>query len=239
VAPDKGEETMSLLSLVQDACALVGIDVPTSVLSSTDPTYTQFGYLAQFEGDELSREFKWREQKVAGDFTGDGTTTIWALPDDFDRFTTEMRRESSVLLGLDGPVSDDEFLDANVRNWNPTIPYFRLFNGNIETVPAVADGQQIRFEYVSSYWITDSMGTAKARFTADSDLSLLPERLVTLGLVWRWKRAKGLDYAEEFRTYEKEKMKQMHVDGGTPRLRMTEGRDFFHPYMKNAYTVVP
>ena len=176
---------MSLLSLTQDACALVGIDVPTSVLSSTDPTYTQFGYLAQFEGDELSREFKWREQKVAGDFTGDGTTTIWALPDDFDRFTTEMRRESSVLLGLDGPVSDDEFLDAQVRNWNPTIPYFRLFNGNIETVPAVADGQQIRFEYVSSYWITDSMGVAKARFTADSDLSLLPERLVTLGLVTR------------------------------------------------------
>lgn len=230
---------MSLLTIVQDACALVGIDVPTVVTSSTDATYTQFVYLAQFEGDELMRKHKWREQKVAADFTGDGTTTTWALPEDFDRFTTEQRRESSVLLGLDGPVSDDEFLDAQVRGWNPTIPYFRLFNGNIETVPAVADGQMIRFEYISSYWITDSGGTLKARFTADSDLSLLPDRLVTLGLVWRWKRAKGLDYAEEFRTYQMEKLQQARVDGGTPRLRMSEGRDYMHPYLKNAYTVIP
>ena len=230
---------MSLLTIVQDACALVGIDVPTSVVSSTDATYTQFVYLAQFEGDELMRKHKWREQKVAADFTGDGTTTTWALPEDFDRFTTEQRRESSVLLGLDGPVSDDEFLDAQVRGWNPTIPYFRRFNGNIETVPAVADGQMIRFEYISSYWITDSGGTLKARFTADSDLSLLPDRLVTLGLVWRWKRAKGLDYAEEFRTYQMEKLQQARVDGGTPRLRMSEGRDYMHPYLKNAYTVIP
>jgi hypothetical protein len=230
---------MSLLSLVQDACALVGLDVPMAVASSTDPTYTQFMYLAQFEGDELSRRYKWREQKVAADFTGDGITTTWALPEDFDRFTTEQRRESSILLGLDGPVSDDEFLDAQVRGFNPTIPYYRLFNGNIETTPAVADGQQVRFEYISSYWITDNMGVAKARFTADSDLSLLPDRLVTLGLVWRWKRAKGLDYAEEFRTYQMEKLQQARVDGGSPRLRLAEGSDYFHPYTKNAYSVTP
>lgn len=229
---------MSLLSLIQDACALVGIDVPTSVVSSTDQTYTQFVYLAQFEGDELVRRYKWREAKVAADFTGDGVTTTWALPDDFYRFTTEQRRESSILLGLDGPVSDDEFLDAQVRAWNPTVPYFRLFNGNIETTPAVADGQQVRFEYISTNWITDSGGTLKARFTADSDISLLPERLISLGAVWRWKRAKGLDYAEEFRTYQLEKLNEARVDGGTPRLRMSEGNDYFHPYTRNAYTVV-
>lgn len=230
---------MSLLTIVSDACALVGIDVPTSVISSTDQTYVQMVYLAQFEGDELSRTFKWRQQKVVADYTGDGSTTLWALPEDFDRFTTENRRQSSILLGLQGPVSDDEFLDAQVRGFRPTIPYFRLIGDNIETTPAVSDGQQIKFEYISSYWITDSGGTAKARFTADSDLSLIYDRLITLGVVWRWKRAKGLDYAEEFRTYQMEKMRQAHVDGGTPRLRLAEGQDYWHPYMKNAYSVTP
>lgn len=228
---------MSLLTLTQDACALVGIDVPTAVVSSTDPTYTQFVYLAQYEGDEMNRAHKWRKQKVQANFTGDGTTTVWALPADFERFTTEQRRQSSILLGLQGPVSDDEFLDAQVRGFNPTIPYWRVNGDNIETVPAVRDTQIVKFEYVSSYWLTDSGGTAKARFTADTDLSLLPERLLTLGVVWRWKRAKGLDYAQELADYKMEVARQMHTDGGTPRLRMSEGRDFYHPYMKNAYVV--
>lgn len=230
---------MTLLTAVQDVCSLVGLSQPLSAVSSTDDTVRQMVTFAQYEGDELSRVARWRQQKVAADFTGDGTTKTWALPEDFDRFNTEMRRESSVLLGLDGPVSDDEFLDADARNFNPTIPYWRLFNDNIETVPAVADGQQIRFEYISSYWITDSGGTPKARFTADTDLSLLPERLIVLGVVWRWKRAKGLDYAEEYRTYQFEKIRQARVDGGTPRLRLSEGQDYYHPYMKNAYTVTP
>jgi hypothetical protein len=39
---------------------------------------------------------------------------------------------------------------------------------------------------------------------ADNDYSVLPERLITLGCIWRYKRALGLDYSEEFRTYEKE-----------------------------------
>lgn len=228
---------MSLLTVTQDACALVGLEVPTAVASNTDTTYSQFMYIAQFEGDELNRAHKWRKQKVQASFTGDGSTTVWALPTDFERFTTEARRQSSILLGLQGPVSDDEFLDAQVRGFNPTIPYWRLTGDNIETVPSVKSGQVVTFEYVSSYWITDSGGTPKARFTADSDLSLLPDRLLTLGLVWRWKRAKGLDYAEEFRSYQMEKTKQMHTDGGIPRLRMTEGRDYHHPYMKNAYVV--
>ena len=94
---------MSLLTLTQDACALVGIDVPTAVVSSTDPTYTQFVYLAQYEGDEMNRAHKWRKQKVQASFTGDGSTTIWALPTDFERFTTEQRRASSILLGLQAP----------------------------------------------------------------------------------------------------------------------------------------
>ena len=228
---------MSLLTISQDACALLGLSVPTAVASSTDETYSQLVYFAQFEGDEINRAYKWRKQKVQASFTGDASTTVWALPTDFERFTTEQRRQSSVLLGLQGPVSDDEFLDAYVRGFNPTIPYWRVFGDNIETVPAVKSGQVVMFEYISTYWITDSGGTAKARFTADSDLSLIPDRLITLGVVWRWKRAKGLDYAEEFRTYQIEKARAMYTDGGTPRLRMGEGADYAHPYMKNAYTV--
>lgn len=230
---------MSLLSCLQDAYALtIGDDLPNAFASSTDATFRQFVTYAQYEGDKLNLDAKWRKQKVTASFTGDGTTTVWALPTDFNRFTTEMRRQSSILLGLQGPVSDDEFLDAQVRGFNPTIPYWRVSSDNIETVPAVKDGQTVTFEYVSNYWITDSGGTPKARFTADTDLILLPEILIVLATVYRWKRAKGLDYAQELADFKMECAKQAHIDGGLPRLRMAEGRDYMHPYMKNAYTVI-
>lgn len=36
----------------------------------------------------------------------------------------------------------------------------------------------------------------------DDDTSLVPERLVRMGLKWRIKHAKGLDYSEDFNVYE-------------------------------------
>ena len=43
---------------------------------------------------------------------------------------------------------------------------------------------------------------APAAWAADSDLSLISERLIRLGAVWRWKRRKGFDYSEEMNDYE-------------------------------------
>jgi hypothetical protein len=36
----------------------------------------------------------------------------------------------------------------------------------------------------------------------DDDVLLLREDLFKLGLEWRWKKAKGLEYAQEFADYE-------------------------------------
>ena len=65
---------MSLLTLVQQAAILCGIEAPSAVASATDVTTAQFRVLAQQEGDELSRAFDWRRLKVQATITGDGTT---------------------------------------------------------------------------------------------------------------------------------------------------------------------
>ena len=39
-------------------------------------------------------------------------------------------------------------------------------------------------------------------FTSDTDTTELNEELLTLSLIWRWNRAKGLDYAEDMRNFE-------------------------------------
>ena len=49
---------------------------------------------------------------------------------------------------------------------------------------------------------------------------LLPETLLLMGLRWRWKKEKGVDYAEDFRTYESQVKDALGRDGGKPILNM-------------------
>ena len=62
--------------------------------------------------------------------------------------------------------------------------------------------------------------TYKQYFTLDTDTTLLPEDLVIQGLRWRWKKEKGLDYAEDFRTYEMQVKDAIGRDGGKPTLHL-------------------
>lgn len=81
----------TLLQLVQTASAELGLTVPTIVVGSNDIQVTQFYYLANALGKEVSREFPWEELNKAYRFytqyletTGDvveNTTTLTNLAD--------------------------------------------------------------------------------------------------------------------------------------------------------------
>jgi len=213
---------MSLLSLVQDAMVLCGFESPSAVYSSSDPTVSQFKTLSQVEGDILSRRYDWRRLKVLDDYTGDGTTTTFSLPTDFDRFVTGFPffLDESPQLPLE-MVTDDRMLALKVAQTNPTRPVWRLFGNSVEFYPAPETTDVIKFEYRSKYWIVEETETtSKARWTADTDVAVIPERLITLGLVWRYKKSKGFEYGEDFRTYELEVTKAGSVDGGRQTIAM-------------------
>ena len=74
----------------------------------------------------------------------------------------------------------------------------------VEFFPVLGVGEVITFVYAQGGWITNAAGQQYPTplWQADSDLSLLPERLIRLGAVWRWKRRKGFDYSEEMNDYE-------------------------------------
>jgi hypothetical protein len=213
---------MSLLSLVSDAMTLCGFDAPTSVIGNTDPTVTLFKALSQVEGDILSRRADWRSTKVAGTLTGDGSTTLFDLPSDFDRFMTAYPfwRDNTPSQPL-MQVTDDRMLSMKVAAVTPTRPVWRLFGDQIEFYPAPDSGDVVKYEYRSSQWILDDDGTTrKATWAEDADTAVFPERLITLGCIWRFKREKGFDYAEEFRTYQIEVTRAESRDGGRQTIQM-------------------
>jgi hypothetical protein len=70
--------------------------------------------------------------------------------------------------------------------------------------PVPAAGADLMFEYHSRCWLTSVDGvTYRTAWASDDDVALLDEDLMTAGLVWRWKQAKGLEYAEDFAKYER------------------------------------
>lgn len=235
---------MSLLTSIQDAMVICGLESPSSAYASGDPTVAQFVALAQVEGDELSRFHDWRKLKVAGTITGDGTTTLWDLPTDFDRFLSGMTFWSEESPGdmIPGPIRDDDLLAMKAMQSDPPEPVWRLFGDDIEIWPALDNGEIVRYEYRTANWILDNNGTTtKARWAADTDTALVPERILTLGVVWRWKQTKGLEYSEAFRSYQFERTKAAARDGGMGIIKLAESgkADIARMGRPAIYTVTP
>jgi hypothetical protein len=92
--------------------------------------------------------------------------------------------------------------------------------------PAPAADQEIYFEFITKNWISaadDSI--TRSRWALDTDYALLDEDIITLGVIWRWLKAKNFDYSEDFRTYEIRKMNAMARDGGKMRKTLASGYD--------------
>jgi hypothetical protein len=82
--------------------------------------------------------------------------------------------------------------------------------------PTPSAAETIAYEYVSKYWCGDLDDTTptQSRWAVDTDEPFLDAELMTLGCVWRFLRARGLDYSEAFRTYEDAVVNRMAHDGG-------------------------
>lgn len=128
----------------------------------------------------------------------------------------------SVYSGGSGGTNGTATLTVNggaVPSYTSTSPVFTQFSGtisgnvlaSIETItsgayfalppsPTTVTGGGLVQAQVN---ITSSTAPVyKFTFTADTDVALIDEKLLTTGLEWRWLKSKGLDYAEEFRRYE-------------------------------------
>jgi hypothetical protein len=201
---------MSLLQIVSDVCLEVGVAVPVTAASNPDPTIQQIILLAMRSGNDFRDRWNWlaMKQQTPATFTGDGTTTLFTFPASGQLFWSlqpSMTFTSSVYPAtpLIGPINEDDLLllKALPFNTQPSV-WRRVFSNQIEFFPALGAGEIVSYVYASTLWIQSAGAVAQARWLADTDVSIIPEDLITLATVWRWKRAQGLDYAEEMRTAE-------------------------------------
>lgn len=210
---------MTLLTTVQYFCRRTGLPVPLAVSGSGDSQILQVMALLEEEGNDLTMRGDWEMLTREASHTTTATEDQGALDDiatnGFRSIKNDTIWDRSSRLPVLGPMTPKNWQAMKALVTQGPRYTYRIRNGNLLVNPAPAASLSWYFEYMSKNWILGSDGTTyKQYFTADDDTMLLPEDLLLVGLRWRWKKEKGLEYAEDFRTYEMQVKNYLGNDGG-------------------------
>lgn len=225
---------MALLQVIQYVCGRTGVTVPASVLGTQDPQVLQLLRLLEEEGSDLRKRGPWngiiKETTWSSTAAEDQGALTTLAASGFDYIKKDTFWDRTDILPVHGPLSDDEWQSRKaLASVGPRYCY-RIRGGKLLINPVPAASHTFAFEYASTYWILGADGTTyKQYFTLDTDTILLPEELVIMGLRWRWKKEKGFDYAEDFRTYEMQVKDALGRDGSKRTLAMDGGRHSMMP----------
>lgn len=225
---------MSLLQIVQSAAVRFGLSSPNSAASNTDLNIQQIVALVNEEGQELAARASWQELTRESSFTtvaaeAQGSITTLA-GSDFSFVLNETMWNRTQRRPLFGPKSPAQWQQLQAQFVQGPWQQYRIRGNQVLFIPAPAAGQLVYFEWVSKNWATDSTGaTGKTSMTADTDIGVLDERLITLGAIWRFKAAKKFDYAEDFQKYEQAVEDALARNSSKPRLNLAGTDTDYYP----------
>jgi len=208
-------QSLTLLQAVQEVSRRHGIIVPSGVVASTDETILQLWGMANETMEELNERYKWPQLFTRYSFNHGGGTNYLALVTsgpsavaavaDWRSYVPRTLWDDTAGLELIGPVTEKDWQAAVNLNISAGRYMYRFYGTGLYIFPkpTVLGSVTFRLEYYSSGVITDSTGaTVKDSFTADTDICRIPSRLLVQGIRWRYKKEKGLPYAEDKDTYE-------------------------------------
>lgn len=175
---------------------VISVDSPTQVTMDRTSTLTQTGATLSFG------------------------KSAYPIPSDLKYFVTQTFWDANYRWQLLGPLEAQE---RDVIRWgiSPVGPRRRFwFRDNlmiINPTPSVS-GDMIAYDYYSSGWCSSASGTPQSLWAADTDVYNLDDDCFVLGLKYRFRQAKGLDYTKEIDDYRMACQRVMARDGGNRNL---------------------
>lgn len=224
----------TLLTIIQEFTDRRGLDRPGAVMSSQDDTIRQLRTLVnEVVADICGRGGAWSKLKKEATFltlAAELQGTIAAIaPWGFRRLIANSAFNRTTRTALFGPRGSAEWQQSEALPATGPFYSYRIWQGNFYLQPAPPANHTIAFEYESDFAISDAPGTTfKKRFSADTDLFLLNSDMLFLGLNAKFRREKGLSYAQEQSDYEylltqelgnDPQKGEVNMAGGTSNLR--------------------
>lgn len=197
---------MSLLSIIKNVAIKVGVNVPSSVIGSTNQEVVELLAFANEEGRELTRRHNWQIIRKEKTFTSLATEEQAALPSDFDHFINETFWNRTRKHPLNGPLTPQQW--QYNKSWvsSPVTDSFTVRGGKILINPVPTAGETMAYEYISKNFCQSSSLVGQSEWLADTDTGVLDEALMELGTLVRFKLSKGLDAGSDIAKYDTQVM---------------------------------
>lgn len=218
---------MNCLQIMQTACRRIGIPSPAAAVTSTDLQVLQILSLSEEEGQEQATRYQWQTLRGEATFTTVAAqlqTTVSAIAPGLDYIVNETIWNRTLRRPVYGPKSAQDWQQSIANQINGPFNSFRVMGDAINFYPVPSAGDSCYFEYQSKNWISTSAGATSDTWTNDADTPKLSGYLIVLGTIWRWKQAKGLDYAEDYAKYERHLADAMVRDASKPVLDLSGAR---------------
>lgn len=226
----------SILEISQSAADELSVIRPADVgVSALDPTAQKlFRHLTRTCRD-LSGRFDWQSLRREKTFTTSGVALqANAIPSDFQRFVKETMFNRTRRVPVCGPLTPSEW-QCLQASFNTAIDDQFIQRGNdIYFAGRTVSGETIAYEYITKYigrteGSDDTPSVELAAFTQGSDVAYFDDELLISGTVWRYLKAEGRDYSEEFRAHERRFQDLTKMDGGRRVLDMSGKSDTARP----------
>lgn len=202
---------MTLLTILQDVVDEIGATArPSIVVGSADQTVRQLLALSNREGRQLVKDANWTVLQRLHSFTTVVSQAEYDLPSDYARVVVDTEWDEDQKWPLHGPMSPQGWrvLKVSVLGGGQVGKRYRVYRSTTSTArkffvdptPSTS-GETLSFFYISKDWCASAAGATQEAWAADDDELLFDEELFKLGVIVRYKRAKGFDFASESDEY--------------------------------------
>jgi hypothetical protein len=224
---------MTCLSIIQTVFSELGLTPPNSAVGSSDSQVSNIVALCNREGNLLAARYDWTALQTEATFTTlaqEDQGAIETIAPGYKYILNDTIWNRTLRRPVFGPRTPQSWQQQKAFAINGPWSSHRIKAGHIFMFPVPSAGEDCYFEYISKNWCTDSTGaTGYSAWNNDADIPVLDENLLILGTIWRWKKLKGFEYAEDFADYERLVLDTFAKDGGRDWLSLTNTKYDIQP----------
>lgn len=185
---------MTLLTIANSLARNVGLEETDQVIGSPRREWAEVAEYSNLVGEELARRVDFGALHETQTLTGDGAEKTYDLGPYFSRIGSGIAVSFSTATVR--PLTRAEWASLTPVVGSPR--YFLLEGDKVTLWPYLPDGAVVSLQAYTKAWCSN--GTDE--WAADTDTSLIDEDLMLKGLIVRWRRQKGMDYADYEAEYE-------------------------------------
>ena len=144
---------MSLLTVVQNTCAVVGVTSPQAVVANITANRTMQEMLAL--ANEMAQRIAydsrdWQKLILTNVFTGDGVTTSFPMPANYKRMllNSNVWSSANTLQPMTFISDADEWMQRRASNWSSPVGEWTILGGKMLFWPALGVGATASFAYL-------------------------------------------------------------------------------------------